>query len=122
MFCIMQLKVWMQHKLVIKIIFDQGTPVPLRKSLTLYDVSTVYELGWSTLQNGDLISQSEKKGFDLLITTDQNLKYQQNLTDRQISIMVLSTTSWPRIKLSLAKISEVVKNLSASSYTEINIP
>ena len=118
----MQLKVWMQHKLVIKIIFDQGTPVPLRKSLTLYDVSTVYELGSSTLQNGDLISQSEKKGFDLLITTDQNLKYQQNLTDRQISIMVLSTTSWPRIKLSLAKISEVVKNLSASSYTEINIP
>ena len=81
----------------------------------------MYELGWSTLQNGDLINQSEKKGFDLLITTDQNLKYQQNLTDRQISIMVLNTTSWPRIKLSLAKISEVIENLSASSYTEINI-
>ncbi len=112
----------MQHRLLIKIIFDQGTPAPLRKSLTLYEVSTVYELGWSTLQNGDLINQSEKKGFDLLITTDQNLKYQQNLMDRKIAIVVLSTTSWPRIKLSLTKILEVIANISASSYTEINIP
>lgn len=112
----------MQHRLLIKIIFDQGTPAPLRKSLTLYEVSTVYELGWSTLQNGDLINQSEKKGFDLLITTDQNLKYQQNLMDRKIAIVVLSTTSWPRIKLSLTKILEVIANVSSSSYTEINIP
>ncbi len=105
-----------------KRVFDQGTPVPLRKSLSLYDVSTVYELGWSTLQNGDLINRAENDGFDLLITTDKNLKYQQNLSDRKIAILVLSTTSWPLIKLSLSKISQVIAGLSISSYTEITIP
>ncbi len=92
-----------------KILFDQGTPVPLRNSLNSYDVSTVYELGWSTLKNGELISRAEDEGFYLLITTDKNLKYQQNLTTRKITILVLSTTSWPRIKLSIDKIIDAVK-------------
>jgi hypothetical protein len=104
-----------------RILFDQGTPVPLRNSLVFYQVSTVYELGWSTLNNGDLISQAEKEGFSLFITTDKNLKYQQNLSTRKIAILVLSTTSWPRIKLSLAKIKDAVRNMTAEDYIEIDI-
>jgi hypothetical protein len=105
-----------------KIVFDQGTPAPLRKSLSSHAVSTLYELGWSTLQNGDLINHSEENGYELLITTDKNLKYQQNLKNRKIAILVLSTTSWPRIELSLSQISTIVNDLSVGSYTEINIP
>ena len=56
-----------------RILFDQGTPVPLRQSLTAHEVSTAYELGWSKVSNGDLIRLAEQEGFELLITTDTNL-------------------------------------------------
>ena len=57
-----------------RILFDQGTPVPLRRSLTGHDVATAYELGWSTVTNGDLIRLAEQEGYELLITTDTNLR------------------------------------------------
>jgi predicted nuclease of predicted toxin-antitoxin system len=80
-----------------KILFDQGKPVPLRKMLSGHKIDTAFECGWQTLENGDLISNAEIAGYELLITTDQNLKYQQVLSDRTISIIVLTSTSWPRI-------------------------
>lgn len=76
-----------------KVLFDQGTPVPLRRHLPLHDVTTVHELAWSTLTNGALISKAEAAGFDCLVTTDQNLKYQQNLAGRTLAIVVLLSTS-----------------------------
>jgi hypothetical protein len=78
--------------------FDQGTPVPLRRHLQPHTVETAAELGWSELGNGELIAAAEEAGFDLMITTDQNLRYQQNLAERRIGIVVLMTTSWPRIQ------------------------
>lgn len=81
-----------------KVLFDQGTPAPLRKHLTSHDVDTVYENGWSQLENGKLLVQAENSGYEVFVTTDQNLKYQQNLTTRQISIVVLTSTSWPQIQ------------------------
>src|SRR5256885_17062284 len=80
-----------------KIIFDQGTPAPLRNALSGHSVSSAFALGWSSLANGDLLQQAEGQ-FDLLITTDQNLRYQQNLTGSKLAILVLPTTSWPEIK------------------------
>ena len=66
-----------------RVLFDQGTPVPLRRHLTLHVVATVFEKGWSTLQNGELLSTAEyDEGFEVLVTTDQSLKYQQNLKNR----------------------------------------
>ncbi len=62
-----------------KILFDQGTPVPLRRHLSGHDVTTAYEAGWSNLANGDLLRVAEQAGFQVLVTTDQNLRYQQNL-------------------------------------------
>jgi hypothetical protein len=56
----------------VKDLSDQGTPVPLRRHLLLHDVTTVYELAWTALRNGDLISQAEATGFEVLVTTDQN--------------------------------------------------
>ena len=62
-----------------KILFDQGTPAPLRRYLAGHSVDTAYERGWSDLRNGDLLTEAEINGYDLLITTDQNMRYQQNL-------------------------------------------
>src|SRR5436190_22320762 len=79
------------------ILFDQGTPVPLRQLLSGHSVSTAYEMGWSELANGDLLEAAEAD-FDALVTTDQNLRYQQALAGRRLAILVLPTTSWPRIR------------------------
>ncbi|NJN16601.1 MAG: hypothetical protein HC822_10160 [Oscillochloris sp.] len=79
-----------------KILFDQGTPVPLRRHLQAHTVTTAYEQGWASLMNGQLLAEAELAGIDLLITTDQNLRYQQNLHDRRIAILVLGSTSWPK--------------------------
>ncbi len=104
-----------------KILFDQGTPVPLRKLLPEHSIITAYELGWQRLENGDLIAAAEADGFDIIVTTDQNLKYQQNLQTRSISIMVLSSTSWPRIRENATAIQNALDSLMPSSFIEIEI-
>ena len=78
-----------------KILFDQGTPVPLRRHLGEHVVDTLHERGWSRLENGALLDAAELDDYSLMITTDQNLKYQQNLAGRQLAILVLLSTSWP---------------------------
>jgi hypothetical protein len=70
-----------------RILFDQGTPVPLRRHLQGHSVKTAYEEGWATLSNGDLLTAAETHGYDLLVTTDRNLRYQQNLRNRRIAIV-----------------------------------
>jgi len=60
----------------LNVLFDQGTPVPLRSELTTHSVSTAHELGWSTLENGELLAAAEAEGFEVFVTTDRNLKYQ----------------------------------------------
>ena len=76
-----------------KILFDQGTPAPLRQHLVGREVSTAFEMGWSQLSNGRLLAEAERI-FDLFITTDQQLKYQQNLSVRKLAILVLPSTRW----------------------------
>ena len=105
-----------------RVLFDQGTPVPLRLALTQHEVSTAFEQNWSTLKNGELLDVAESAGFDVLITTDMNLRYQQNLASRKISIVVLLTTSWPRIRNHVATVVQVIDNLQPGSYVEIPIP
>ena len=104
-----------------KILFDQGTPAPLRRFLGQHDVFTAYEKGWSTLQNGDLIRAAESEGFELMITTDGNLKYQQNLKERKIAIMVILSTSWPKIQLKTREIFASIDTIARGSYIEIPI-
>ncbi|HEV8370601.1 MAG TPA: hypothetical protein VGQ39_21815 [Pyrinomonadaceae bacterium] len=103
-----------------KILFDQGTPVPLRHYLQPHSVTTAYELGWSTLENGDLLSAAEAS-FDLLITTDQHLYYEQNLASRKLAILVLMTTSWPRIRMFISEIREKLDAMKAGDYVELTL-
>lgn len=102
--------------------FDQGTPVPLRRSLTAHVVVTAYELGWSTVTNGELIRLAEQEGYELLITTDANLRYQQNLRGRSIAILVLTTTSWPRIRQVTGELQAAVAAIESGGYEELLIP
>jgi len=105
----------------VKVLFDQGTPAPLSKHLSSHQVLTAYDLGWQTLNNGDLLQQAEEGGFEVLVTTDQNLRYQQNLSSRVISVVVLSSTSWPRIQNHLKEIVAAVDSCKPNGYIEITI-
>ena len=102
-----------------RILFDQGTPVPLRASLVGHTVMTAYEMNWSTLQNGELLAEAERAGFELFITTDQNLAYQQNLQNRRISVVVLPTTRWPQIALHVADVLAAINEIRPGGYCEV---
>ena len=104
-----------------RILFDQGAPAPLRQYLTGHSVDTAYERGWSNLSNGNLLKAAEQDGYQLLVTTDQNLKFQQNLANHQLAILVLLSTSWPRIRLQVDKIRAIVDDMTVGDYKEIVI-
>ena len=104
-----------------RVLFDQGTPAPLRHALVGHSVETAFELGWGTLQNGALLAAAEAQGFEVFLTTDKNLKYQQNLVGRRLAIVVLSTTSWPRIRAASAKVLEAVDSAQAGSFIEVDV-
>jgi hypothetical protein len=101
-----------------RILFDQGTPAPLRRHLVGHEVVTADEMGWSGLDNGNLLRAAESV-FDAFITTDQNLEYQQNLTSRKLAILVLPTTSWPVIKRHIPEIVAAVSELRPGDYRKL---
>jgi hypothetical protein len=106
----------------VRVLFDQGTPAPLRQSLKHHNVTTAYERGWSKLANGELLDAAEEEGFEILVTTDTNLKYQQNLESRRIAVVVLSTPSWLRIERALPEVVRAIDAAGHASYTEVEIP
>jgi predicted nuclease of predicted toxin-antitoxin system len=103
-----------------RVLFDQGTPAPLRLFLSGHEVSTAHELGWSDLKNGELLSAAEAK-FDVFITTDQNLRYQQNLSGRNLAILVLPTTSWPKLQNLTGIILSELNKTRPGEYRELPV-
>lgn len=105
-----------------RILFDQGVPAPLRRYLAEHTVSTAYEQGWATLRNGELLTAAERSGFEVFVTTDKNLRYQQNITGRHLAIVILGTTSWPRIERHAERIVTVIVQSVSGEFTEIDVP
>ena len=104
------------------ILFDHSTPAPLAPHLTGHTVTKAKDRGWDKLSNGDLLAEAERAGFDLLLTADNNMRYQQNLTGRKITLVVLSTPQWPRVQRHIDKITAVLNSVNPGSYAEIEIP
>ncbi|MDX2192274.1 MAG: hypothetical protein NW201_02900 [Gemmatimonadales bacterium] len=104
-------------------LFDQGTPVPLRRALIGHEVKTAHERGWSRLANGELLRAAEAARFAVLVTTDKNLRYQQHLPARRIAVVVLGTTSWPRIQRVSELVAAVVDQAARDAgFIEVPIP
>ena len=105
------------------ILFDNGTPRTLARSLI--DRHTVTEArarGREEAGNGELLREAEAAGFEVLVTTDRNLSYQQNLTDRKIAIVVLGKGRWSLIRRYVGRVVEAVNAATPGSYTEVEIP
>ncbi len=103
------------------VLFDQGTPAPMRQFLRHHTIATAFERGWSTLKNGELLSAAEAAGYAVFVTTDTNLKHQQNLGVRRIAV-VLTTTSWPRIRSAAEQIAAAIDGAAAGGYIEVRVP
>jgi len=104
-----------------KVLFDQGTPVPLRNHLEGHEIDTAFELGWSSLRNGELLEAGEQGAYQVLISTDQSIRDQQNLSGRTMAIVVLLSTSWPNIQKRVRDIQAVVDMAAPGTYTEVTI-
>ncbi|QVL46928.1 MAG: hypothetical protein KFB96_14365 [Thiocapsa sp.] len=104
-----------------RVLLDQGVPAPLRRILVEHEVVTAYERGWSTLTDGELLAAAEHDGFEVFVTTDTNLKFQQTLSGRAMAIIVLGTTSWPRIRNSSEVVVAAIAAAESGCYAEIKI-
>jgi hypothetical protein len=106
-----------------KIILDESVPQKLRLLIGGgHTVVTTWFQGWSGLKNGALLTAAEEAGFDLFITADQELTYQQNLTGRKMAVLVLSTNNWDFVKAGIAEIMAAISGVTPGSYTEVEIP
>ena len=105
------------------ILFDHGAPKGIARALRGHVVITAKAKGWDRLSNGALLKVAEDAAVDVLFTTDQRIRYQQNLTGRKIALVVLTgTTKWSHVRLHLDRIATVVDAAKPGSYGEIAIP
>jgi len=104
------------------VLFDQGTPVPIRPFLKEHPVQTNRGERWDTLENGELLKAAEAAGFDVLVTPDKNIRYQQNLTVRTIALVVLGNPQWPILRRHMERVVAAVNAARPGSYTEVEIP
>ena len=86
-----------------RILFDNGAPKPIARSLTGHEITYARPIGWHELKNGDLIEKAEEGGYEVLLSTDKNIRYQQNLMGRKIALVVLSQGRWELVRRKLAE-------------------
>lgn len=105
-----------------RVLFDQSTPVPIRPFLAGHTVRTAEQERWKSLKNGDLLSVAQSSGFEVFLTTDKNIRYQQNLVGRTIAIVVIGRPTWPIPEDHLARVVAAVNGATPGSYTEVDFP
>src|SRR5215510_10221242 len=99
------------------VLFDKGTPRTLARYLIEHHtVTEARARGWEELENGELLTVAEAAGFDVLVTTDRNIRYQQNLTGRKIAIVVLAKGRWRLIRRRLTEIAAAVARATPGSF------
>jgi len=105
-----------------RVLFDHATPAPLIRFLAEHSVTRAKDRGWDTLSNGDLLNAAEDAGFEVLVTTDKNIRFQQNLAERKIAIVVLGRGRWTLIKPYAAKVLEAINAAMPGGYIEVEMP
>jgi len=104
------------------VLFDNGTPRTLARFLIdRHMVTEARARGWEELENGDLLREAEAAGFEVLVTTDKNLSYQQNLKGRKIAIVVLSLGRWSLISRHVPEVVAAVNEATPGSFFEVDI-
>jgi len=97
-------------------------PRGLARFLNSHVVEEARSRGWEELANGDLIEAAERAGFDVIVTADKNIRYQQNLRTRRISLIVLGNSQWPMVRLAASRIAHAVNAARPGSYASVDVP
>jgi hypothetical protein len=105
-----------------RVLLDQGTPVPIRGFLEDRHVSTAANEAWDQLKNGDLLDAAEAAGFDVILTTDKNMRYQQNLSGRRIAIVVLGKQQWPELRKHVSLVIDALNCVTPGTLIEVEMP
>lgn len=105
-----------------RILFDHGTPAPLQSFLAGHTIKKAKDLGWDMLSNGELLKAAEEAGFEVLLTTDKNIRFQQNLSKFAIAIVVLGNPTWPVLSRHVKRVVAAVNSATPGSYSEVEIP
>ena len=105
-----------------RVLFVQATPVPIREFLIGHTVRTAAQEHWDTLKNGDLLTAAEHAGFDVFLTTDKNLQYQQSLAGRTIAIVVIGIQQWPALRPHVARVVAAVNGARPGGFTLVEFP
>lgn len=104
------------------VLLDHGTPRRVASYLTGHTITKAIEKGWDRLTNGALLAAAEEAGFDVLVTTDKNMRYQQNLEGHTIAIVVLGQQQWPKLRPYVQRVAEAVNAAMPGSFIEVDIP
>lgn len=104
-----------------RILLDECVPWPIHRLLTRHECQTAQQCGWGGLKNGDLLKAAEGQ-FDVFITADQNLRYQQNLSGRTIAILELSTNKLRRLEAVADLIRQAISEMKPGIYRKLEIP
>ena len=105
-----------------KVLLDVCTPVQVCQALPGHDVQTAARMGWSELENGDLLRAAESAGFELLIICDKNLRHQQNLSEQRLAILELWTNHRPTLEKHWPHIRSAAEALRPGEYRALNAP
>ena len=105
------------------ILFDHGTPKGLIRALPEHTIHTAQAKGWDTLSNGALLNAAEEAGYEVLLTTDRRIRYQQDLRERRIALVVLTgSTKWSHVREHTDRIASAISSATSVRYAEIDIP
>lgn len=103
-----------------RILLDEGVPKPLRKHLSQHVVHTVPEQGWDSIQNGKLLNLVEQEGYEVFLTADKNMSYQQAFEGRRFGILVLSTNHWPTVSRHTEAVADAVNTIIPGQVIEVD--
>jgi predicted nuclease of predicted toxin-antitoxin system len=105
----------------VKVLFDQNVPRDLVRYLSAHEVTRSAELGWQELKNGDLLDEAQDKGFEVMVTADRNLAYQQNLDNRRVAIVVLPSGNWPAVKAQIIEVVQAIDESEPGGFKELKL-
>jgi predicted nuclease of predicted toxin-antitoxin system len=103
----------------VKVLFDQNVPRNLARYLTGHKVTRSAEMGWQELENGDLLDEAQNNGFEVMVTADRNLTYQQNLKNRRVGLVVLPSGNWPEVKAHIVEVVRAIDEAEPGSFKEL---
>ena len=105
-----------------RILLDHNIPAGTARALSEHNVTLAVQRGWHRISNGELIANAEDAGFDVFLTGDKKIRYQQNLAGRRVAIVVVSNPTWRVLQKHLDRVVTAVNAAVPGGYTEVEIP